>query len=470
MATRQRSDESVLPRLTSKVFTDLAVWMTGFGFAIGVAFPPVLVGLGVPAEHVLRPRFFAATVTAGLFVGGVNFLLARAVVGRRIAQLSDRMRRVAGVLEEASFSGDWSRCSPATCELAIDSEDELGDAAVSFNHLLEALARSRRIEEALGGYSQTLASHLELDALADAALAGVLDHAGAVAGALLVVRDGELEVTASHRLDGTGLVSSSLVALAMRSARIELTDLTHDLVIDAAAVTFRPATVAVVPIRFKDVPVGAFVLAYASPPVPERIRLLGALRDPTGVALNNALAHERFQRLAAVDPLTGAFNRRFGFGRLNEEFSRSIRSSAPLGLLAFDLDHFKAVNDTYGHLVGDQVLREVTNAVRTALRDGDVLIRSGGEEFLVLLPGAGARDVEHIGARLRGCISAVGVPTAEGEVTITVSLGGVSFPSTEAFRAEDLLEKADQAVYRSKEQGRDRLSMHLDVQHAAQPA
>ncbi len=470
MATRRRSDGSVLPRLTSKVFTDLAVWMTSFGVAIGVAFPPALMGLGVPAELVLRPQFFAATVTAGLFVGGVSYLLARAVVGRRIVLLSARMHHVSDIIEEASYGGDWTRCSPEECELVIDSADELGEAAASFNQLLQALAESRRLEEALGGYSRTLASHLELDALADAALAGALDHAGVVAGALLVVREGELEVEASHRLEGDDLVSSSLVALAMRSARIELTNLAEDLVIDAAAVTFRPTAVAVVPIRFKNVPVGAFVLAYSSPPRPERIHLLDALRDPTGVALNNALAHERFQRLAAVDPLTGAFNCRFGFGRLNEEFARSVRGGAPLGLVAFDLDHFKKVNDTYGHLVGDQVLREVTAAARTALRDGDVIIRSGGEEFLVLLPGAGARDVEHIGERLRLCVSAVAVPTAEGNVEITVSLGGVSYPRTEASRPEDLLEKVDQATYHSKEQGRDRLTMHLDVQPASRSA
>ncbi len=470
MTTRQRSDESVLPRLTSKVFTDLVIWMTGFGLVIGLAFPPALAWLGVPTEQVLRPRFFAATITAGLFVGGVNFLLARAVVGRRIAVLSAGMRDVSAVLEEVSYGGDWSRCGPGACELFIDSTDELGDAATSFNQLLQALARSRQMEEALGGYARTLASHLELEPLADAALTGALDHAGAEAGALLVVRDGELETEASHRLEGSGLVSSSLVALAMRSARIELSDLAEDLVIDAAAVTFRPAAVAVVPIRFKDVPVGAFVLAYSSPPRPERIRLLEALRDPTGVALNNALAHEHFQRLAAVDPLTGAFNRRFGLGRLNEEFARSVRGGAPLGLLAFDLDHFKAVNDTYGHLVGDRVLRQATDAARTALRDGDVIIRSGGEEFLVLLPGAGARDVEAIGERLRRCVSAAAVATAEGNVGITVSLGGVSFPRTEASRPEDLLEKVDRAVYRSKERGRDRFSMHLDVQRAPQSA
>jgi two-component system, cell cycle response regulator len=128
-------------------------------------------------------------------------------------------------------------------------------------------------------------------------------------------------------------------------------------------------------------------------------------------------------------------------------------------VLAFDLDHFKAVNDTFGHQVGDQVLRDVTAAARHALRDGDVLVRTGGEEFLVLLPGAGVGDVEAIGERLRRCAASVAVRTADGTVTLTVSVGGASFPATEAAGPDDLLEQVDRAVYRSKELGRDRLTM-----------
>jgi two-component system, cell cycle response regulator len=462
--------ERGVPRLTSKVFTDLLVWMAGFGLVIGVAFPPAIVRLGVPPEHVLRPRFFAATVTAGLFVGGMNLVLARSVVGRRLRQLTDRMRYVSGVLEEANYTGDWSRCSPDECELEIDSADELGDAAGSFNQLLHALAGSRRVEQALGGYARTLATHLELDTLAEAALHGALEHAGAQAGALLVVVNGDLRVQATHRMDGSDLPASSLVSTVLRSAEVEVTALAHDLVIDAAAVSFRPAAVAVAPIRFKDVPVGAFVLAFARTATPDRIRLLSSLRDPTGVALNNALAHERFQRLAAVDPLTGVYNRRYGAGRLQEEFARALRSGSPLGLLAFDLDHFKAINDAYGHLVGDQVLRDVTSAARLALRDGDVLVRTGGEEFLVLLPGAGVGDVEAIGERLRRCVASVTVATGEGTVNVTVSVGGVSFPRTEASGPDDLLDRADQAVYRSKELGRDRLTMCHEGTPRAVPA
>ena len=463
MASLPVRDAHGLPRLTSRVFVDLSIWMTGFGLVTGLVFPPVLILLGIPSEHLLHPRFFAATVTAGLFVGGVNFLLARSVVGHRLRVLTGRMRQVADVLGEATFSGDWSRCSPEACELVADSADELGEAATSFNQLLHALAGSRQVEEALGGYSRMLASNLELDQLGDAALAGMLQHAGALAGALLVVQDGGLELQATHRLDGEGLVGSSSVATAMRSPDIQVTEIAQDLMIDAAAVSFRPAAVALVPIRFKDVPVGVFVLAYATVPTPERLRLLASLRDPTGVALNNALAHDRFQRLAAVDPLTGAYNRRFGYGRLQEEFARSVRAGTPLGLLAFDLDHFKAVNDTFGHLVGDEVLRAVTEACRLALREGDVLVRAGGEEFLVVLPGAGTHDVEMIGQRVRRSVSAASVPTTEEAITVTVSVGGVSFPQAEATQVKDLLEYVDRAVYASKKRGRDCLTLHDDA-------
>jgi two-component system, cell cycle response regulator len=469
MADMGPSGGRSLPRLTTKVFHDLLVWMAGFGLLIGVAFPPAIVALGVPSEHVLRPRFFVATVTAGLFVGAMNLVLARSVVGRRLRQLTDRMRYVAGVLEEATYTGDWSRCSPTECELEIDSADELGDAAGSFNQLLHALSGSRGIEQALSGYARTLATHLELDTLADAALHGALDHTGAEAGALVVVADGDLRVQATHRMDGSALPASSLVSTVLRSADVEVTDLAHDLVIDAAAVSFRPSTVAVAPIRFKDVPVGALVLAFAHPPTPDRIRLLSSLRDPTGLALNNALTHERFQRLAAIDPLTGVYNRRYGTGRLREEFARALRAGAPLGLLAFDLDHFKAINDAYGHLVGDQVLRDVTAAARLALRDGDVLVRTGGEEFLVLLPGAGVGDVQAIGERLRRCASSVIVPGGDGGGNVTVSVGGVSFPRTEASGPDDLLDQVDQAMYRSKELGRDRFTMCSEGTPSAVP-
>lgn len=118
-----------VPRLTRQVFVDLAVWMAGFGLLVGVAFPPLVVVLGVPAEHVLRPGFLLVTVAAGLCVGGVNVLLARAVVGARIRRVSASMRHVASRLDEATFRQDTAVCSMEDCTIPVDSADELGDCA-----------------------------------------------------------------------------------------------------------------------------------------------------------------------------------------------------------------------------------------------------------------------------------------------------------------------------------------------------
>src|SRR3974390_1243976 len=101
-----------MPRLTHRVFTDLAIWMTGFGLLIGVVFPPFCLLLGLPAERVLSPLFFVSTVAAGLVVGGVNFGLARLVVGRRLRLLAERMTSVESQLGAAVVPQDWSDCDP----------------------------------------------------------------------------------------------------------------------------------------------------------------------------------------------------------------------------------------------------------------------------------------------------------------------------------------------------------------------
>jgi len=133
----------------------------------------------------------------------------------------------------------------------------------------------------------------------------------------------------------------------------------------------------VAPVAFKRVPLGVIVLATPGRFERDAVELLEQLRADLGVAVNNAQAHDRLERLAAVDPLTDAYNRRFGLARLREEYSRAVRAENPLGVLMLDLDHFKAVNDTYGHLVGDRILRAVAKSCRRVVREGDVVVRYG---------------------------------------------------------------------------------------------
>jgi two-component system cell cycle response regulator len=197
-------------------------------------------------------------------------------------------------------------------------------------------------------------------------------------------------------------------------------------------------------------------VAFAHPSTPEAGAVLNATLPGLAVAVNNALNHEDLQRVAALDPLTGVYNRRFGLQRLAEEFGRSIRSGDPLGLLMLDLDHFKDVNDTYGHLVGDRVLQTVVRATRTVLRDGDVLLRYGGEEFLVVLPGAGHDDLAQMAERVRHAVAEAEISEAGQRIVVTVSIGGSALPDENATGPQEMIGVADAALYAAKESGRDR--------------
>ncbi|MEZ5242229.1 MAG: diguanylate cyclase [Microthrixaceae bacterium] len=448
-----------LPRLTRRVFTDLGIWMMGLGLVMGVVFPFFVMAFGVPSRYVLTPVFFAATIGAGLAVGASNQLLSRAVVGSRLRFMRSRMSTVEENLRATIYSDDPTACTPESCSIPVDSDDELGAAAASFNRLVEALSASHQVTEVSREFANTLSSHIELSPLADAALRRLQDAGGFAAVALCTVADGEMATVSSNGLsDPTALASSDPVQRAYRTLDTIRLDLPEDLPIDGGIVEFRARTVIAFPLHLRLVPIGVLVVASTSTVSDDDERLVQQLLPNLAVALNNALSHERLQRVAAIDTLTGLVNRRFGLERLGEEFSRAVRSREPLGVILFDVDHFKSVNDSYGHQAGDKVLRTVADAARSVLREGDTLMRYGGEEFLAVLPGAGTDDLDQLGDRIRREIEASMTSDQHQEIRVTVSLGAVAFPSTDVADIDDLVRHADAAMYVAKSAGRNRLT------------
>ena len=174
------------------------------------------------------------------------------------------------------------------------------------------------------------------------------------------------------------------------------------------------------------------------------------------LALHNAIIHEQMQRLAAIDPLTGLLNRRYGMIRLREEYSKAVRSEGSLGIVMFDIDFFKKVNDTYGHLAGDRVLVHISKLTKPLLREGDVLMRYGGEEFCAILPGASNEDSLKMAERIRFAVQESKVVYSEFEIKITLSLGMSSYPENDVAHEQELLAAADEALYISKESGRNK--------------
>jgi diguanylate cyclase (GGDEF)-like protein len=443
-------------RLTRKVFSDLSLWMIGFGLCVGLIFPFLVAALGIPTEFVLTPWFFFTCITAGFLVGATNILLAKSVVGRRLRLLSERMNLVASKLEETNFGRNPESCVPAHCSIAVDSDDEIGDSARAFNQLIMALAQSLQTEVVMRIFHQTLATQLEVETLCQQALQQLLRHTGAAAGAILIEAEGELKLTASFGIRSPHLLATSdHVRHALRTERRHSVVLPEGVMLDGALTDFRPREILIEPLLYKDAILAALVLAHGTGFGHSEQNRLELLQRELALALQNALLYDRMQRLAALDPLTETYNRRFGLARLHDEFARAGRSNSSLGILIFDLDRFKQVNDTYGHLAGDRVLARIARTARSALREGDILVRYGGEEFLAILPGATRHDVQQVGERLRRLVEDASIVDDGRTICVTVSVGGSAYPEVDVENETALVEHADRALYLAKEAGRN---------------
>lgn len=192
--------------------------------------------------------------------------------------------------------------------------------------------------------------------------------------------------------------------------------------------------------------------------------LLEHLAAVTAMCLDNVVSHERLRWYGLTDPLTGIANRRFFERRLGEEIERWLRRREPLTYMLVDIDHFKQVNDKYGHHVGDQVLQQVAELLGRDLRGVDLLARYGGEEFMLLLPNTGRAQASAIAQRLCHNISRHAFSiTEDRELAVTVSIGVACLEpdvaSAPTSPAAWLFQMADAALYASKQAGRNRITV-----------
>jgi diguanylate cyclase (GGDEF)-like protein len=180
---------------------------------------------------------------------------------------------------------------------------------------------------------------------------------------------------------------------------------------------------------------------------------------PPVILLQRSLMHQQLAAAARTDPKTGLLNATAWQREADAEVAQAVRSSTPLALLLVDVDHFKRVNDSHGHLIGDEVLRALAAELRQQVRESDVVGRFGGEEFTVLLPctdGAGACGIAE---RLRTSAGRLSVAAGDGRISVTVSIG-VAVLGQHGSDLFELLAAADVALYRAKDLGRDQVRVY----------
>jgi diguanylate cyclase (GGDEF)-like protein len=203
-------------------------------------------------------------------------------------------------------------------------------------------------------------------------------------------------------------------------------------------------------------------LHTAKQKVSEQAQNLRALNDVLTSEVDKRVElSKELLRMATTDSLTGAVSRRQLFELGEYEISRIARTGAPLTALMIDFDHFKKINDTHGHLAGDEVLKHFAGICIRTVRTADVFARYGGEEFVILLPDTTVERAVEVAERLRLAVANEPVRTGAGEVPLTVSIGVASLSDRDA-SLESLLARADSALYDAKRQGRNCVVVHGD--------
>ena len=208
---------------------------------------------------------------------------------------------------------------------------------------------------------------------------------------------------------------------------------------------------------------GTFAIYHREPHCPDKedFTIIRQAAELAGIAIDRARDTEQLNRLATTDYLTGLANRRVFFQRLEAEISRVQRSLNPASLLMLDLDHFKDINDRFGHAAGDIALKTFSDIIRQRLRATDVAARVGGEEFALLLPGADAEAAHQFAETLRNVIELTELHMGDAlSIQLTVSIGIAEI--TPQSSAEEVMSRADQALYLAKNSGRNRICSAAD--------
>lgn len=448
-----------LPRLTKSIFTDQLLYMQLAGVLIGLAFPHVLVMYGFAAEQVLTLNFYIVSQIAGQIVGLISFVLIAMVVRPHLRELSSKMSQMA---DGINAKGDWDytkNCSDDLCKMHVSSADEVGVSAKAYNDLLMALLDSHEAELVYTQLSEVTSDNLDPQYLSKEIIELLIKSSKVDAAAILIAQKGAVRLEYEQGIyQADSLLVHDAVLEVFKSGQPHYLKMPKFIEMDAVLTRFPPAEVFINPIEFKGTVLGVMVAATCSELADERTHnTLKLFTRSMGLALNNALIHSKFQRLAAYDALTNVYNRRFGLSHLKEDFSRAVRDQTALSVIMIDIDHFKAVNDTYGHLVGDKIITIIASILKNASREGDIVVRYGGEEFLMILPGASVKNAAGLAERIRHQVKDTICKEGDQQIILTVSLGVSGYLENQPGDEVALIDQADQALYNAKHSGRNQV-------------
>jgi two-component system, cell cycle response regulator len=440
----------------------LLVIMVGFGIVIGVIFPFfVMFVLSLAPSLVLTPMFFSMCILAGLLVGGFNFIVFKRIIYDFLELISTKLASFQAKLSMARRE-EAIECNSEECLIDIKTADPIvGDISHSFNEFIITIQNFMRGEMITNRFLDDLKQGLSVKDIADVVLDAFLQYFGGDGGCIIAYDRGKFEIlkTLHSIIDLRKFDEKELYGIMEAKEWVVFDHLgEYPAKLNIVVGELQPNSIVFIPLKYQEQNIGiAMLLAKKAFSRPfDTIESHNFINQATPFLYNSSLIR-RLEVLAAVDELTGVLNRRFGMKRLEEEFSRALRYSTSFSLCLLDLDHFKNVNDTYGHQAGDEVLRSLAAQLQKELRASDFVIRYGGEEFLVILPGASLADAYGIMDRIRRRVATYKLQYGSYTISYTFSGGICSYPAKDVDDPSDLVRFADDAMYQAKNSGRNKI-------------
>ncbi len=393
------------------------------------------------------------------------FILLGVVLSLLVAYLAHRdtmtpIRAIIGAMNE--FAEGQLRV-----RTEIRTKDEFEELGRGFNRMAAAIQEQSERVESFNSLTSLLITSLKPQELLHKVLNKVVELTGSQSGVIyLTEMQGEERILNPYVAYAVDINSMHLLRFgegmpgeAARQKRVvHVKHIPEDCKINVnfGLADALPKEIVVIPIIYQERVLGVMLLGTLRGFRTNEMALLEYMATQIAVVLENALTHEQVEQLSITDGLTGVWNRTHVTERMEHEFQKAQRHGHELAVLMLDVDHFKRINDGFGHQVGDLVLVGVARALKGSLRSTDLIGRYGGEEFIVMLPHTGRADAIATAEKLRKAIAALQVAVM-GEQRITISIGLSALPDGGAEHLDDLIKKADDALYAAKDGGRNRV-------------
>ena len=354
-----------------------------------------------------------------------------------------------------------------TDTVIITSEEK--NTGILYRRLLNKLEEQVHRAELLSDLIRLFSSSLQIDELLDRVVSKSTEVLGDISFIVLSGDSGQIRLESAFSKDRDRLVKMLITTVNLGSqalsgellsdvlsrrqtvviSNLQQTNVSGEM--KAFVEKYSIMSLLAVPIQTKEVVLGAFISLGTDAKVfsNDDVTTASALADFTAIALENAGLFAELQRSAITDSLTGAYNTRFFHEVLGRETARADRYTTPLSLLMIDIDSFKIVNDTFGHVVGNKVLTQIANTLKQTVRNTDFVFRCGGDEFGVVTPGTNIEGAMRVAEKILQRVESADILTSLGySGPVTVSIGLSEYRRGSHF--ETLVAEADQALYASK--------------------